>query len=118
MKHTHTPWKADGTDICQNNNKHFHVIANVKRFKDYDADDIRNKQSAPDKHQYLVEINVPIDGDERANAEHMVRCVNSHDELLEAAKGIITMIEFGYENQVLVKMLEKLKKAIAKAEGK
>ena len=75
-KITKLPWKADGIDICQANNGHFHVIANVKLFRDYDADDIRNKQSAPDEHQLLVEMNCPIEGDEKANAEYICRAVN------------------------------------------
>lgn len=52
-------------------------------------------------------------------AEHIVKCVNSHDELLEAAKAAFILLEKnGYYVTPLTPTMEKLEKAIQKAEGK
>lgn len=70
------------------------------------------------------------DAEAKANAEHIVKCVNSHDELLEAAKWARAYFQFLKQADENIKkgrciyilnpeMIEtELEKAIQKAEGK
>ena len=116
--HTPGPWASDGTDICQKNNGHFHVIAKVKLFSDYDELDIANKRSAPNRHQYLVEISCPVEGTEEANAMHIARCVNLHDELLAALKPFAEPHAMGDSYvQFAPRLIATARAAIAKAEA-
>lgn len=115
-KHTPTPWAADGTDICQKNNGHFHVVAKVKLFRDYDEIDIANKQSAPERHQYLVEISCPVEGTEEANAKHIAKCVNLYTELLAALRPFAEPHAMGDSYvQFAPRLIDTARAAIAKA---
>ena len=59
-----------------------------------------------------IGIDLPVEVDE-ANAKHIVRCVNSHDALLEACKEAFCELCNINQNQSLI---DKLDAAIAQAE--
>ncbi len=76
MSHTPTPWKYTQESIDPEwaivTDASGHIIANV------------NSETGPDIPP-LVSTKMPRD----ANAAHIVRCVNNHDALLAALKGLI-----------------------------
>lgn len=123
-KHTPTPWKADYRDVCQVRENTIHVIANVKDWREVDEVDLINYQDTTYGAKMFVEINHPIDGGREANAAHIVKCVNMHDELVSALKRLQRATKEIIENNdvnvgigypVIMKGVSEL---IAKAEGK
>lgn len=105
MSHTPAPWTyyENKSSIVIRSNYYRKNIAQIPNKK--------NVAHTPYKEQ-------------KANAEHILRCVNSHSELLEALKNCEQYMKgWFYQNlkpeikQALDYDLEKLKAAIAKAEG-
>lgn len=120
MKHTPTPWKADDSDICQNNNNHYHVIASVEKWEYIDEITLENKQSTEYGSQYFVELHVPIDGDEESNANYIVDCVDNHQRLIDALKAFSPhKIGCGnsLDHEALTKAWKNAQYAITRAEG-
>lgn len=58
----------------------------------------------------------PADGDRVANAILIAKAVNSHDELLEALKGLVDRIKLGVEHTDDISTFH-AEKVIKKAEG-
>ena len=100
VKHTPTPWKlaADGRTIYTSMAQGFpdNIIASTAR-------------------SIYGQV-----GDPKANAEHIVRCVNSHDALLEAcqrALALDTSVTQGEECELREGYRNMLRAAIACAQG-
>jgi hypothetical protein len=96
-KHTPTPWEVNGQMIvkdCYNE-----VIADVEASWQFNF---------PPKRRVNRDIC-------NANAEHIVKCVNSHDELLEALKQALSYIKGDYIDADGIE--ERLSNVIKKAEG-
>lgn len=94
MTHTPTPWKLDGFHIVDDNGA---IIATCRT-----------------AYRYATQ-------EEVSNAELIVKCVNSHDELLEACKGLLEAIKFSgwsIDDDRWQKPLLQAGFAIAKAEGR
>lgn len=120
--HTPTPWKADGTHICQNNNGHFHVIGEVKAWSDFDQIDFENKQSTEHGKKWLVDMSIPIEGTEEANAAFIVKAVNCHDALVTELKSLIDDFEFlaketSAGDHIKIDRVNKAKAVLAAAEA-
>ena len=52
-----------------------------------------------------------------AHAEFIIRCVNSHDDLLEACKRLVQMFAYDTNNRTECQMIHLGKAAIARAKG-
>lgn len=78
---------------------------------------IKDQNVGGDKYHYIQQkgkfIGFVMGITDKADAEFIVRACNSHYELLEAAKAAL-----GDGSDLRPHVLEKLKKAISKAEGK
>lgn len=96
-KHTPTPWES------QNN-----VIFG-------DVDNPEHDGDSP----YIGKLEGQLEDDNKANAAHIVKCVNVHDELLEALKGLLDELSSEemdrLENSAILRAVYA---AIAKAEGR
>ena len=105
MKHTPTPWKVVREFFCIGD-------------RDTEVYTIRPESWDVGSIASVNESNGP----QKENAYFIIRAVNSHYDLLEAAKTIIeNMMEFGptcRQSYVLNTDLNKLNEAINKAEGK
>lgn len=83
--HTPTPWKEDGSDICEITSPGFiHVIAEVEEWKYFDIENFCRTEG------FYVNMSCPINpkgqhylDTELANAEYIVKCVNNHDALID-----------------------------------
>ncbi len=74
--HTKTPWETDD----------FAILATGKESEEWGTlcvATVGDEQWKDDDGNFLPAA------EDRANAQHIVTCVNSHDELLEALKGMI-----------------------------
>jgi hypothetical protein len=90
-KHTSTPWELSGTDIrCSSGG-----IANVHD---------------PEDPLHRTKTNI-------ANAQHIVKCVNLHDELVEALERITSIKRYdaNYTWQDTAGAIEIAEKALSKA---
>lgn len=73
-KHTPTPWNAEELQSPERG----HRIS------------IHNANTG----DYVAQVNFAADPQAKANAAHIVRCVNLHDALVDALKGLLEM-QFG-----------------------
>lgn len=62
QKHTPTPWLLDGFDICHH--------------------------TGPATIHVIAKTSTPVEGDEQANAEFIVRACNAHYDLVEALQTV------------------------------
>lgn len=101
-KHTPTPWNAEHND-------HYWTIVPESRSENdpYQIGDVCSS--------YPGEMN---QGLQQANARHIVKCVNMHDELVEALKNIIARSHNDPLGTSKVLDMRKIaEKALAKARG-
>jgi len=88
-KHTPTPWTQDDTVITRNSR----VIASVR--------DLCTDSQLPE---------------DRANAAHIVRCVNAHDELVAALRNLVDETDHSIaKGGTLMVTLDAARAALAKA---
>lgn len=97
MSHTPTPWEIKG------NGKQVYGSQDIVANCDY--------QQANDDDEEGLEAD---DALARENARHIVRCVNSHDALVEACKAALEELEDFPQDRVRIKQIEA---ALAAAEG-
>jgi hypothetical protein len=97
--HTTTPWKCE-------------------KYEGDDADD-NCKYIVMECKQSAIVAEIPVCcGWEEANAEHIVKCVNMHDELLELLTSITYLWnDDNFDRKVFSQIITDADEAIAKAKG-
>lgn len=115
QKHTPTPWYINGFDLSQ--------IISIQEGKDPDG-----RSYLDGRYQVPVanmQFHAFMDQQEViANAKHIVKCVNAHDDLVAAASeanSLLKLLSFALLPEEVIKEIHRvgprLGKALAKAKG-
>jgi hypothetical protein len=101
MKHTKTPWNADPIDATIMSEDGYYVATTAPNGRCYKTGE-RTKE-------------------DKANAAHIVNCVNMHEELVEALEGLLNELQPRFMrtgcNAMEQKALRDVRRVLAKAKG-